>query len=127
VSGNPVDDYHKLLVRQNIEKIELAAVKAFGLQVKCPVVLLLDPTDPVAKAIEDTAGSHPLIDSQVAEFVLRGITPVLTWHLPGNHAHELLAKHYPDLEPFIPLAGAGEFYCVVLSRGGISTGVLQLP
>jgi hypothetical protein len=92
-----------------------------------PVVLLLDLADPAAQAIAHTAGPQPVIDAQVAEFERRGLVPVLISHMPARDALDLLRRCYPDTEEFAPLRDSNSFYAVVLSRGGKTWGVLQLP
>ncbi len=127
MSGITDEEYHHLLVRQNRENIELAAVRAFEQQLELPVVLLLDLADPVAQAIARTAGRQPVIDAQVAEFERRGVVPVLTWHLPARAALDLLRRYYPDTEEFAPLGDSNSFYTVVLARGAKTWGALHLP
>lgn len=83
-------EYHQLLIHQNLERIELAAVTAFQKQLEIPVVLLLDPADPAAKAMADTAGAATTVDQIISEYQRRGVVPVLIWHLSARVAQNLL-------------------------------------
>ena len=59
--------YHNLLTHQNMEKIELAAVKAFEQRLEIPVVMVLDLADPAAKAMACVSGLESRIEASIAE------------------------------------------------------------
>lgn len=120
--------YHELLVHQNREKIEQAAVKAFEQRLETPLVMVLDPADPAAKAIAAEAGLGSRIEEWVSDIAGRGVTPILIWPIPARVALALLNRHYPEAAgPLTPLTGDQEFYAAVVAMGAVTIGQSTLP
>jgi len=124
---NDAQCYQAVLVHQNREKIEVAAVKAIEQRLENPVVLVLDPGDNTARAIANQSGRESQIDAWVAEYERRGVVAILTWALPARVVCSLLAASDPWVaEAITPLSHPRSYYIVIVASG-ITVLEEQLP
>lgn len=121
-------ELHKLLLRQNRERIEVDYLKACERQIEHPVLVLLDLRDAEALAIAYTTGRRAEVDAQVAEAGRRGMVPAVIWPMSIEYARRLFAPR-PSISDslIVPPYASNVYHVVVVAGGGLSTCLLNGP
>ncbi|MDB5350430.1 MAG: hypothetical protein JWN86_1677 [Planctomycetota bacterium] len=116
------------LVLRNLERVEVAYLRAVRDGSANPVILLLDLLHPCGRAIAEDAGRGPEAAAFVAEVATReGVTPILAWGVPRSQARVSLRRAIPGMADVLDQAcSAGNYRVAAVAAGGSAVCELRI-
>ena len=111
-------------VSRNLERLEVAYLKACDGGVADPVVLMIDLNDPRVPEIVRGTGREGIVDAHRAEASRRGMDPSVVGGMPAAEAIKFLGDAVPGLSERLAVAAAPGYFRVAVVTSG-TDGVIE--
>jgi hypothetical protein len=115
-----------IYVSRNLERLEIAYLRAAASGVVDPVVLMIDLNDPRVPEIVRGTGREGIVDAHRAEARRRGLDPGVVGGMPAAEAIAFLGDAVPGLAERLEVAAALGHFRVAVVTGG-EGGVIERP